>query len=134
VTKQVEIIPQVKLSSAEKIALIAASNNSGVLTETSFGIRENLRYLSLVEQVSQYDKDALKKRTEAAWKALQMAVRTRDASACEKQVNVIRSERWDSEKKVWKLTPAANEYLMRGRVIVTVGTRAEGTQQKRKIA
>lgn len=130
-SEQIEIIKQVKLTAAQRIAVIAAANADGVMSGVNYDVRETLRYLGLVQQSKQYTKAELEKRTEEAWKSLRQAVASRDAKKAEDAIGVIRSERWDLERSVWRLTGAADEYLLKGRVIVTVGSRNEADTQKR---
>jgi hypothetical protein len=123
--EQVEIIKQVKLTAAQRVALISAANDKGVLHGSDHGIRETLRYLGLVENRKLYTSAEIDKRVAEAWAKLRAAVRQKDTNKAEDAIGVIRSERWDREKTTWRLTAAAEEYLLKGRVIVTVGPRNE---------
>jgi hypothetical protein len=130
-SEQVEIIKQVKLTSAQRIALIAAANSKGELQNVEYGVREQLRYLGLITQRSLYTRAEVDKDVADAWKALRAAVAARDSGKAEKAIHTIRSAGWAREKKVWSLTAAADEYLLKGRVIVTVGPKNEADTRSR---
>jgi hypothetical protein len=132
--EQVEIIKQVKLTAEQRIALIAAANADGVLKSPSFNVRETLRYLGLIEQTTQYVKADIEKRTANAWRQLAVAVRTKEAKKAEDLIGTIMNEKWDIQRTCWRLTAAASEYLLKGRVIVTVGPRNEADMRARRSA
>jgi hypothetical protein len=129
--EQVEIIKQVKLTSAQRIALIAAFNEGGVLRDSAHDVREALRYLGLVEKTPLHTGAELDRLISKAWRDLRRAVRAKNADAAERPLQEIRGERWNREKTCWRLTTAAHEYLLKGRVIVTVGPRNEASAQAR---
>ena len=120
-TQRIEIAKPVKLTPTQHIALISAANHDGILKSLDFSTAETLRYLGLIKQVPIITPEGLKQRTQKAWAALAAAARQKDAKAAEDAVALIRSESWDRNKTQWVLTPAADEYLLKGRVIVTVG-------------
>lgn len=129
--EQVEILKQVKLTAAQRIALVSAANEKGFLQNASYDVRETLRYLGLVEKAPLHTAAEIDKRTAEAWARLRVAVRDKDARKAEDAIGVIRSDRWDREKSSWRLTAAAQEYLLKGRVIVTVGPRNEADTRAR---
>jgi hypothetical protein len=121
--KTVEIVKQVKLTPNQRIALIAAANNGGVLKDrdADYGARETLRYLGLIEQFPLNDPATLRKKTDAAWVALRDASRSRNLRAASDAMKIIDDENWQAEKRGWRLTAAASEYLDKGRIVIEVG-------------
>src|SRR4051812_43738113 len=98
----IEIVKQVKLTAAQRIAIIAAANNQGVLKDASHDAREVLRYLGLVAKFPQHTKAEIEKETVQAWADLRKACSTKDARKAEDAVSTIRGARWKSEREVWK--------------------------------
>ena len=123
--ERIEIVKQVKLTAAQRIALVAASNAGGVLHNVDYDVREMLRYLGLIEEKLLYSRAEIDKEVAEAWTDLRAAVRDKDISKADGAVSTLRDQRWKREKKCWRLTAAADEYLLKGRVVVTVGVRNE---------
>jgi hypothetical protein len=119
--KTVTIVQEVKLTTAERLALMDIANDGGKFAQIKDPPRVRLSYLGLIERCPQHDPEQVTREVAAAWKALSAAVRKRDARAAEDSIGIIRNERWKRERTVWRLTPAASEYLEKGRVTVTVG-------------
>jgi hypothetical protein len=121
--KTVKIVKQVKLKPNQKIALIAAANNGGVLKDgdADYGARETLRYLGLIEEFPARDPAKLRKELEEAWKRLQGACRVRNQREADTAMAVIRHCDWEAKKTGYRLTAAASEYLDKGRIVIEVG-------------
>ena len=120
-----EIVPQTKLTSLERLALIEGSNNGGVCKRFEGNARHNLQFLGLIEERSKWDAAAKKDqqtKLDLNWKAALQGVRARDRHAVDKAMSEISSIDYHKDDTAWFLTPAAQEYLLNGRVIVTVST------------
>lgn len=125
--KQIQIAKPCRLTSDQHITLLAAANNGGMLKDNpSFSTRETLHYLGLIVQVRLHSDAEIAVDTRKAWASLKEAVRDKNAKLAEDAVACIRNERWRREKMAWKLTAAAEEYLMKGRVLVTAPSGSVG--------
>lgn len=125
ITGTVEILKQVKLKPRSKLTLIQMSNDGGRFTghHLEWSIREELRQFHLIEERPRYTAKDLaehKKQTAELWRKLAAAVKARDVRTVRRAADNLSSQVYDLESKAWWLTKTAEEYLLKGKVTVTV--------------
>jgi hypothetical protein len=130
----VEIVKQVKLTAAQRIALVAAANNKGILHDVSYEVREMLRFLQLVEQVAEHSRAEIDAQVAQAWTDLRESCRTKDGKKARDAFHVIEGADWRRQRQVWRLTNAAKEYLMRGRILITVDQKDAVTREQKRLS
>jgi hypothetical protein len=130
----VEIVKQVKLTGAQRVALVAAANNKGILPNVSYDVREMLRFLQLVESAPEHTREEIDAEVAKAWVDLRDSCRTKDAKKARDAVHVIESAAWRRERHIWRLTNAAKEYLLRGRILITIDQKDAVTRDQKRLS
>ena len=116
----------VVLTPAQRTALMLGANNGGMFPkqpQLAFSVHQTLQFLGLIEQRSCYSPAEIKERNAKMrnlWTALVVTSRQKNSRAAEKALGDIRNLEWHADDKAWFLTPAAQEYLLYGEVLVTV--------------
>lgn len=124
--KQLQVIKEVRLTTNQRLALVRMANESGIVDRLDYCVHTDLVFLGLIEKVKLTSEAQIDKEVAAAWKDLAAAVRKKDSSLADKAIRIITGASWRASKEGWRLTDAAKEYLLKGKVLVTVGKSVPG--------
>jgi len=121
-TEQVEIVRQVRLTTSQRMELVEMSNKGGRDRNIDWRVRHDLTALGLIEERDQFtpvEKVKIRQEIDALWKQAAGQVKAKDVELLKRTADSIREKRGDLERKAFWLTAAANEYLVKGRVLIT---------------
>lgn len=112
------------ISAAQRLVLISAVNNGGVVPrDANFPARQELMFLKLIGMVPEIEPEKLDRDLKAAWSDLAAAARRRDGKAARAAMETITNERYQREKQKCCITPAGRDLLQSGVVTVSIGAR-----------
>ncbi len=124
-TEKVEVVRQVRLTSKQRLTLVEMQNSGGRSRNSgymNYTVRQDLQALGLIEERLLHtasEKKAIEGEISALWKAMPAHVKTKDASLVERQAGVIYAKLRSLDSKAWWLTKAAEEYLVKGKVMIS---------------
>jgi hypothetical protein len=123
-TEKVEVVKQVRLTTKQRLTLVNMQNHGGRHESHYFdySARVDLIALGLIEEgpeLTEQERKAVKAELAQLWKSLPAMVRSKSVEALDRAIDEIRSRNSRLESKTWWLTDAANEYLTKGRVVIT---------------
>ena len=120
----VTIIKQLRLTPAQKLAIVSAANNGNRFDRgPDWNTQQTLQHLRLIEKRDRYtpaERKAKQAKISALWKELPALVRARNLTAADRKVHELRSLISDLDSKTYWLTDAAKEYLTKGQVTITL--------------
>jgi hypothetical protein len=120
----VTIIKQLRLSPAQKLAIVSAANNGNRFNRgPEWSVQQTLQHLRLIEKRDRYtpaEKKAQQAKISVLWAELPALVRARNLEAADRKVDELRSLISNMNSKTYWLTDAAKEYLTKGQVTITL--------------
>lgn len=123
-SEQVEIVKQVRLTSNQRSTLVEMQTKGGRYDGHSMDwkTRVELQNLLLIEERPRYSPKELRDisaQLTAKWRELTTLVRVKDLSAADRKVNELQELSRRVSQTAWWLTQTADEYLLKGRVIIS---------------
>jgi hypothetical protein len=120
-TQTTEIVRQVRLTTNQRLALVQMSNDGGH-GNPHWKARLDLRQLGLIEERPRFagaERIAKEKKIADLWKHLPALVKARNQRGLERVSQELHSHYYELERTTYWLTKAAEEYLVKGRVVIT---------------
>jgi len=115
--EKIEIVKQIKLTSNQRFALVAMSNNGGRERHIDYKVKGDLVALGLIEEREMNtpaEKKAIETEIRDSWKLAGPLVKAKNADSLDRLMDKIRSKQRDLTTKAYWLTKAAEEYLVKG--------------------
>lgn len=119
--EKIEIVRQVKLTTGQRVALVTLANAGGRGSVESFNARQDLLALGLIEHrlwCTAGDRSRIGAELRELWKTAAHCVKEKNAPELNRVSYAIQGKERELRSMAYWLTPAANEYLTKGKVTV----------------
>lgn len=121
---KIEIVKQVRLTPKQRLTLMDMANEGGSKSRIDHDAATVLRHLGLIEQRSRFtpaEKKARAQKRKAMFRDCIALARAEDAKGLHRKADAIDSDAYHDSETAYFLTPAAQEYLIQGKVTILAG-------------